>query len=126
MDQKNFKSWLDLYGRAWKTKNPNLIKKLFTQDATYQEKSFEDPIMGIDSITEYWSLVSQTQENVNFCYDILSVDGNQGIAHWSASFIRRQPQTRIELDGIFVINLNPENKCINFREWWQSKKSPIR
>jgi len=77
---------------------------------------------GIDSIIEYWSIVAATQENVNFDYDILSVNDNEGIAHWSASFLRQATQTKINLDGIFVVKLNSENKCTKFREWWQSQK----
>ncbi len=122
MNRDDFKSWLDLYGDAWKTRDPKLIKDLFADDATYYEKPFESPMSGIESITEYWSIVAKTQENVNFDYDILSVNENLGIAHWSASFVRQATQTKINLDGIFLVKLNSKNKCTKFREWWQSQK----
>ncbi len=123
MNRDAFKSWLDLYGTAWKTRDPKLIKKLFVEDAKYYEKPFEFPISGIGSITEYWSVIAQTQENIQFDYNILAVDKNQGIAHWYASFVRKLTKTQVKLDGIFVANLNSENKCTVFREWWHSYKS---
>ncbi|MGI0010521.1 MAG: nuclear transport factor 2 family protein [Nitrosopumilaceae archaeon] len=123
MNHDAFKSWLDLYSTAWKTRDPKLIKKLFIKGAKYHEKPFESPISGIGSITEYWSVIAQTQENIQFDYNILAVDKNQGIAHWSASFVRKLTKTQVKLDGIFVVNLNSENKCAIFREWWHSYKS---
>ncbi len=123
MNRDAFKSWLDLYGTAWKTRDPKLIKKLFFEGAKYYEKPFESSISGIGSITEYWSVIAQTQENIQFDYNILAVDKNQGIAHWHASFVRKLTKTQVKLDGIFVVNLNSENKCTIFREWWHSHKS---
>lgn len=123
MNQNTFKSWLDLYGRTWETQDPVLIKNLFTTDAAYHEKPFEKPISGIHAITEYWSIIAQTQDNIKFNYDILSIDENKGIAHWSASFVRKLTQTHVKLDGIFVVHLNSENKCTKFEEWWQSQKT---
>ena len=122
MNRNDFKAWLDLYGMAWKTRNPKLMPDLFDNDATYYEKPFESPLAGIDSITEYWETVAKTQDDVNFEYEILSVSDGKGIAHWKASFLRKEAQTQINLDGIMLVNLNSENKCTNFREWWQSKK----
>ena len=121
-DYEAFKSWLDLYGKAWQNRDPLLIKDLFSKNATYQEKPFESPMTGIESITKYWLMVAETQENVQFRYNILTVNENLGIAHWSASFLRKQ--TLVNLDGIFVVELNSENKCTKFREWWQSHKQP--
>ena len=122
MNRDTFKSWLDLYGTAWKTLDPKLIKKLFVDHAKYYEKPFESPISGIVSITEYWSVIAQTQENVHFDYDILAVDKKQGMAHWSASFVRKLTQTQVKLDGFFLVQLNSENKCTIFKEWWHSQK----
>ncbi len=122
MDYNSFKSWLDLYGKAWKTRDPKLIKKLYTKNAKYHEKPFEAPITSVKSITEYWSIIPKTQEDVKFDYNILAVNKNQGIAHWHASFVRKLTQTQVKLDGIFVVKLNSENKCTVFKEWWQSQK----
>lgn len=121
--QVNFKDWLDLYARAWRNLDPELIEKLFVDDATYQEKPFDPPLRCIDAIRKYWKGVAQTQEDVQFDYQILSVTNEQGIAHWKASFFRNVDQNHVRLDGIMLVNLNSEGKCTSFREWWQSQKT---
>jgi hypothetical protein len=37
MDNTSFNDWLELYGKAWTQRSPNLIKKLFTDDAKYSD-----------------------------------------------------------------------------------------
>ncbi len=38
VDPAAFKSWLDAYGRAWESRDPQAAAKLFTEDGTYQVK----------------------------------------------------------------------------------------
>ena len=122
LNHDSFKAWLDLHGKAWTERNPELIRDLFVQDAKYLEKPFSTPFDGIDSIIEYWQGVAQTQKDVSFQYKILAIYQDLGIAHFAASFLRDQT-TQVKLDGIFLVKLNSQNKCTRFEEWWQSQKN---
>jgi len=122
MDHDSFKAWLDLYDKAWTGRNPELIRDLFAKDAKYFEKPFSAPFDGIDSIIQYWQGVTQTQKNISFQYNILAVDQDLGIAHFTASFLRYS-NTQVKLDGIFLVKLDSQNKCTKFEEWWQSQKN---
>jgi hypothetical protein len=53
MDLHSLKSWLDSYGRAWETKNPEAAGVLFTEDASYQESPYDEPMGGRSAIVEY-------------------------------------------------------------------------
>ena len=74
MDNSSFNDWLQLYGKAWTQRRPDLITELFTQDAKYSEKPFSSPFEGIDAITLYWKGVSHTQKDISFEYKIISVN----------------------------------------------------
>ena len=43
---------------------------IFTEDATYQEKPFDEPMRGREAITEYWSGNVKEQDNVQFGYEV--------------------------------------------------------
>jgi hypothetical protein len=125
MNHRTFKSWLDAYGRAWETRDPQAAADLFTKDATYQETPFDEPLRGRSAIFEYWSDVPRSQDQIRFGCDILAVTENLGIARWWASFVRIPSKTQVKLDGIFVVSLDAENRCKEFREWWhRQEKQP--
>ncbi len=130
MNRESFKSWLDAYGRAWETRDPKAVGELFTENATYQETPFVDPLRGRSAIREYWSQkVERSQEQIQFGCDILAVMEKTGIAHWRTSFVRIPSKAKVKLDGIFVLTFDAENRCQALREWWvkqesQAKQSP--
>jgi nuclear transport factor 2 (NTF2) superfamily protein len=119
MDHQALKSWLDAYGRAWETRDPRAVGELFSENATYQETPFAEPMRGRSAIREYWSLkVERAQETPRFSYEILAALGNTGIAHWKASFVRTASRAKVKLDGVFVLTFDSDNRCLELREWW--------
>src|SRR5437660_7610952 len=77
VNQEALKSWLDAYGRAWETRDPEAVIKLFTEDATYQEAPFSEPMRGRAAIREYWAeKVARSQEQVSFGYEVLALAGD--------------------------------------------------
>ena len=123
VDNSTFDQWMQLYSKAWINRNPDLIIEIFDKSATYSEKPFSPPFEGIDEIKKYWQGVCQTQKDITFEYQIISVNDNTGIAHFEASFLRQPGTVNVKLDGIFKVVFNSENKCTSFSEWWQSQKS---
>ena len=118
MDMERFKSWLDSYGRAWESQDPQSFANLFTDYASYHANPFSEPLSGRSAILEYWSTVIRSQEQIQFSYEVLSVNKESGIAHWWASFVHIPSKTKVKLDGIFIISLNGENRCSDFKQWW--------
>lgn len=118
MDMERFQSWLELYGRAWKNQDPQSFVNLFTDNASYHANPFSEPLSGRSAILNYWSDVARSQEQIQFNYEVLAVTQESGIAHWWASFVHIPSKTKVKLDGIFIISLNSENSCSNFRQWW--------
>ncbi len=124
MNHKGFKSWLEAYRATWETRDPHGAGELFTDDATYYETPFQEPIKGRSRIIEYWSDATQSQEGIRFGYEILAVTENIGIARWWVSYARIPSKKLVRLNGIFVVALNEETRCTEFREWWHSEATP--
>ena len=118
MDRPTFNNWLDAYRWAWETRDPEAAADLFTPDATYQETPFEEPLTGRDGIRDYWSDATRDREGVEFSYEILATTETGGIAHWHSEFTSPTSGSAAELDGIFLVELEADGKCIEFREWW--------
>ncbi len=122
MDEGTFKPWLDAYGRAWETRDPEAAVRLFTREATYHETPFDEPARGHAEILEYWSEGARSQEDIHFSYETLAVKENEGIARWRASFRRVSSKAQVKLDGIFLVKLDADGLCTAFREWWHKQE----
>jgi uncharacterized protein (TIGR02246 family) len=118
MERETFENWLDSYGRAWMGRDPNAAAALYTDDATYQVTPFGEALRGRDEIRTYWEWVARTEERIQFHYEVIAVTAENGVARWWASFLIVPPGLETKLDGIFVISLNAEGRCLSLREWW--------
>jgi hypothetical protein len=49
---------------------------------------------------------------------VIAVNGNTGVAHWSAKFRLASTGAMIELDGVFVLEFDANGQCTSLREWW--------
>ena len=114
-------TWLDAYGDAWESRDPDSAASLFSEDSSYKVTPYEDAHLGRSGIRQYWESVTANQRNVDFEHTPLSVTGNTGIAHWSAQFDIEPGDTHLELDGIFVLEFGEDGKCQKLREWWHLK-----
>ena len=118
MTPSAFASWLDAYGRAWTGRDPQAAAELFAEHGTYQITPFVTPMRGRQAIFDYWTHVTQTEQDIQFVYEILALTPEQGIARWWASFVRVPPGLQTKLDGIFLISLDENGRCHSLREWW--------
>jgi len=116
MDSEVFDRWLDAYGRAWETKDPEAAADLFVEDATYYETPFDEPMRGRAEVVEYWSGVPRSQD------EILTASAGEGIAHWDANFVRLPTGTPVEIDGVLLAKLDADGRCTEFREWWHKQE----
>lgn len=125
LTREELAAWLDGYEEAWETRDADKAAALFTADATYQDNPYADPYQGRQGIREYWSAVTEDQEDIDFSYEILSVTGDTGIAHWRSEFTQTSSGSGVVLDGIFVLEFEPEGLCQSLEEWWHLQVNPV-
>jgi ketosteroid isomerase-like protein len=114
----SLEKWLASYGAAWEARDGAAAARIFTPDARYHEMPFEEPKKGRAGIQEYWSKVTADQRDVKFESKVIAVNGNTGVAHWSAKFRMESSGATVELDGVFVLQFDSAGQCSNLREWW--------
>ena len=117
----NFQKWLDAYGKASKENDPKASAELFAQNAEYYETPFAEPMVGKDAIYQYWDMGARNLKDKEFCYEILALNGNVGIARWQATFVNVCAGNQITLDCVFLVEFDENRKCRLFREWWHSQ-----
>jgi hypothetical protein len=122
---EDLSAWLDAYGRAWETRDPDAAAALFTDEATYQWGPFEEPLRGRDEIRKRWAEATSTQDAVSFGCEPMAVTDDHGIARWWVSFVLPAERSRVRIEGIFAIALDAGGRCREFREWWNAQEEPV-
>lgn len=122
LTREAFAAWMDSYGRAWEARDARAAADLYAENGTYQVTPFVEPMRGRAAILGYWTHVAQTEENIQFGYEILALTAEQGIAQWWASFVIVPQRLRTRLDGIFVVTLDDGGKCLRLQEWWHKQQ----
>jgi hypothetical protein len=118
MNEADFENWLKRYGEAWETRDADKLVPLFTDDVLYYETPFDEAMHGSDAIRAYWSVLPMTQDHIHFHYRIVSVQPEQSVAQWWASFIRLPTKMHVKIDGVMICEFDENNRCRYFREWW--------
>ena len=123
LDAALLQGWLQKYEAAWESRDGAAAGRIFAEDATYQDEVWKPVMQGRAAIEKYWSTVTADQRDVDFQSKVIAVDGNTGVAHWSAKFKLASTGATVELDGVFVLEFDASGQCKALREWWFFKGS---
>ena len=125
MTKDEAKKLIEVYGRAWETRDPDLIATIFTEDATYSDP--KEPLnTGVNEIKKYWETkVIGEQEDINFTLLNLWVDEGVVIAEWNAVFKDIKRNLLINMDEVAVFTTR-DGKFSSLREYYKSTKTEIK
>ena len=122
MERDGFERWLDGYFAAWISNDADDVAALFVGDAVYSVGPFAAAWTGRDEIVRRW--IGGAQEDVEYAYEILAVEGDTGIAHWNVKATSEGQSARGEWDGILWITFAPDGRCREHREWLVRRELP--
>lgn len=118
-------SILATYGQAWELQDPELIISIFTEDATYQEGPFAEPMKGRDAIKNYWlKKVVQEQKDIHFTLLSLLVQDDRAAAEWNGDFIDTTTNEQVHLYEVAFLTFK-NGKISSLRETWRSQRSAL-
>ena len=125
MTLEDLDRWLDVYGRAWERHDVDGFVNCYADDAVYHWGPWSEPLRGHAAIRAATERAIAEQEDVHFGHEPLAItpDG-RGIARWWVSIKVKGEDTVEENEGIFLVTLDGNGKCTDFREWWNSRTRP--
>ncbi len=122
MTHEKVRELIEVYGRAWETRDPELIVTIFTEDATYNDPK-EPENIGRDAIRQYWiTKVIGEQEDIKFNLRHLWVDGDSVIAEWHATFKDTKRNLLIDMVEVAIFTVQGD-KFSALREYYKTVKT---
>jgi ketosteroid isomerase-like protein len=114
-DRLTVTRWLAAYEAAWRAPGTEALGRLFTEDATYLQSPYEQPVVGLAAIKAMWESERQGPDEVfTLATDILAVDGPTAVVRADVGY--GQP-LRQEYRDLWVIRLAEDGRCRWFEEW---------
>jgi len=122
MDRAQLNAWIEAYERAWRTAGTKPVASLFTDDATYQQAPYHDPISGLSAIARMWEEERDgADEMFTMTSEVIAVEGDTGVARVE---VRYGEPVRQEYRDLWIMRFAPDGRCRAFEEWpfWPSRQ----
>ncbi len=115
----NVGQWLQNYVAAWKSYDPDAIRALFSENATYRYNPYDEPLQGREAIVASW-LENQDPPNTYTAeYKPIAVEGNVAVSNGRSLYYAADGKTLIrQYDNIFVLRFDDQSRCVDFCEWF--------
>jgi len=114
-DRAAVNRWVADYETAWRTAGTDALADMFTDDASYRQAPYEEPVVGLDAIQRMWDRErAGPDEAFTLATEILAVDGATAVVR---AEVRYGDPVRQEYRDLWVMRLGDDGRCDWFEEW---------
>jgi hypothetical protein len=114
-------TWLDGYRRAWESNDPDDIRALFSEDATYAGGPFDpEPWLGREGIVEGWLAHRDEPGTWTFEGAPLAFSNDIGIVQGVTRYTDNRTYA-----NLWVIRFTSDGRAQSFVEWFM-QPGPVR
>ena len=113
---------INMYFKAWKTRDCQLLPRIFTQDAKYIVKPCVEEYAGLENIIKYWSLNPVTQ--IEPSPEIITCFPSPDNAMWFCEFRNTQKlisDNKIKITEGMILFIIRDNMFCELREFYRSR-----
>lgn len=113
MTLDDLRAWIAAYERAWRTAGTDVLRDVFTPDATYSPAPYDPPLRGRDAIAVFWEAERDgPDESFTLRWSPVALDGDTAVARIEVVYARGR-----EYRDLWVITLDADGRCTAFEEW---------
>jgi len=125
-DRATVRRWLAAYEAAWRAPGTDRLADIFTEDASYRQSPYTDPVVGLAAIGQMWDTEREGPDEV-FCLaaDIVAVDGPTAVVRVEVGY---GDPVRQEYRDLWLLRLGNDGRCRWFEEWpyWPGQSRAAR
>lgn len=115
MDAEAVASWVAGYERAWRSPGTSQLASLFTEDATYLQEPYAEPVTGLAAIARMWEAERDGPAEVfRMTSEIVAVDGAVAVVRAEVGY--GEPILQ-EWRDLWVVRFAADGRCAAFEEW---------
>lgn len=119
MDHADVQQWLDRYVQAWRANQPEPIRALFTEDAVYRYRPYDDPaqtVRGNAAIAASWLEEPDAPGSWEARYEPYTVEGDRAVAIGVSHYFATADQPERTYHNAYLLRFAPDGRCAEFTE----------
>ncbi len=102
------------YERAWRTPGTDALAELFTEDASYSQGPYREPVRGLAAIAAMWEAERDGPDEVfTMAGEVVAVDGDTGVVRVEV----RYGEPVREYRDLWIVRFADDGRCRQFEEW---------
>jgi ketosteroid isomerase-like protein len=114
-DRAAVSRWLASYEAAWRAPGTEGLAGVFTDDASYRQSPYMEPVIGLDAIRRLWEQEREGPDEVfTLATQIVAVDGAMVVVRAEVGY--GDPVSQ-EYRDLWLIRLGEDGRCSWFEEW---------
>jgi ketosteroid isomerase-like protein len=122
MERAQVTEWIAAYERAWRSPGTDTLKDLFTEDATYSQGPYREPVVGLPAIARMWEAERDgPDEPFDMTGTVVAVDGDTAVATVEVHYHRPAREYR----DLWIMRFGPDGRCTHYEEWPYAPERPI-
>jgi ketosteroid isomerase-like protein len=121
MTHVDVQRWLDAYTEAWTLNDPGLIGDLFTEDAVYGYRPWDDDEVtsrGREAIVASWMESPDDPSTWDARYQPYAVDGSRAVAIGWTRYNATDSEPEKLYHNVFLLEFGDDGRCSSFREFF--------
>jgi ketosteroid isomerase-like protein len=124
MDRTSVQTWLDRYVEAWRANDAELIKPLFSDDAVYSYRPYDDPertIRGNAAIVASWLEEPDPPDSWEAKYEPYAVEGDRAVAVGFSRYLATDSAPEKTYHNAYLLRFDPDGRCAEFHEYYMEE-----
>jgi ketosteroid isomerase-like protein len=117
IDREAVSQWLERYVEAWRSYDERVIGDLFSEDAAYKYKPWDEPVKGREAIVANWLEDPDEAGSWTAQYQPFAVEGDRAVAvGWTSYFGPDGRTIELAYYNVWLLNFDNEGRCEDFTE----------
>lgn len=121
MTHDQVQKWLDGYVDGWASSDADAIADLFTEDALYSYRPWENDEVtakGREAIVSAWLRHEEDPESWDAHYEPFVVEGNKAVAVGWSRYFATDDEPEKTYHNAYLLEFGDDGRCSSFHEFW--------
>lgn len=121
MTHDDVQDWLDRYVSAWRSNERAQIGELFTEDAVYGYRPWDDDehtVRGRDAIVASWLDEPDAPDSWDAHYEPWAVEGDRAVAVGWSRYAPEGSDPEKTYHNAYLLRFAPDGRCAEFHEFY--------